>query len=91
MNDKDRRKLGVPFCAYCGKPLLRVFESGGKIRCNECDESLVRKVGSDSSDGIYVKCPYCGYEGKELINPNINTRCPKCSKLILQTEINLKR
>jgi len=80
----------VPCCPYCNKPLIRVFESGGIIKCNECNERLDRSVGSNPEDGKYVKCPYCGYEGEELVNPTENTICPKCNRFVLKTVSNLK-
>jgi len=91
MNKKDlKEKVGVPHCPYCGEPLIRVFKQGGVVVCNHCNERLDRPVGSDPSDGTYVKCPYCGFEGPELINPEHNTKCPRCGKLVLQTEVNLR-
>jgi len=84
----------VPCCPYCKAPLVRIFNNtdSGKmeIRCNTCNERLDRNVSSNPSDGRYVKCPYCGYEGKELISPSRQTKCPKCGRFILQTHVNFK-
>jgi len=89
MKRKDRReKVGVPECPYCHQPLVRVFKENGVIICNYCGVRLDRPVSSDPRDGRFVKCPYCGYEGEELINPTYNTKCPRCGKHILQIEVN---
>lgn len=90
MNKKDlREKMGVPFCPYCNKPLVRVFRDGGEVICNACGERLDRSVGSDPKDGTYTKCPYCGEESSALIGAGYNTKCPRCGRYVLRTECNM--
>lgn len=84
---RRHRNSEVPCCPFCKYPLVRVFGKG-EIRCNHCNERLDRPVGSDSYDGRYVKCPYCGYEGEELIDPQKSTKCPRCGRYVLQTHSN---
>jgi len=85
----NKRNPLVPTCPYCKKPLVRVFQQGGVVKCNSCDERLDRPVSSDPEDGTYVKCPYCNFDGPELINPTHNTKCPNCGKYILKTHVNM--
>ena len=69
------------FCPHCGKILIRVHQ-GGDVICNDCSESLLKKVDSWSGRS-YVKCATCGYEGEELSDPRYTTRCPKCNNFVL--------
>lgn len=68
-------------CSYCGAILVRVHDQGD-VYCNNCSESLLKRVDSWSGK-TYVKCPTCGYEGMELVDPKYETRCPKCNNFVL--------
>jgi len=89
---RSKRKCNNPkitFCQHCGKELIRVFQKGGVVICNNCSERL--DISSGSSGKRYIKCPYsdCGYEGSELLSPNRKTKCPRCSRHVLMSECNI--